>query len=351
MEIKAKILSLIKDLRFDLVGWTRLERPLTMDFYKSWIEAGCHGDMKYLKEHQILKEHPQFLNASLKSALVIARQYVPHPHGPSPFPSLRVAAYAQGEDYHHWLKRDLLQLCQSLQLGFTNDVFLPFVDSGPVLERDLARKANLGWIGKNTCLIHPEKGSFIFLGEILTSLDLSQVSQLVEAKLSPTTDHCGTCRKCLDACPTGALVEPRKLDSRLCISYWTIESKSSPPEDLRSQMGSWFFGCDLCQTVCPWNSKIIQTHPIRYDDNDKNVSKVSDLRWILSSSNRMILKKLRHTPLLRAGPWGLKRNALIITANERLQELQPEVEALAFRQHRLQQLAQWSLEQLLKKCD
>ncbi|MNK82249.1 Epoxyqueuosine reductase [compost metagenome] len=245
-------------------------------------------------------------------------------------------------DYHFWFKDKMKSLCEQLNQQFPDEEFIPFTDSSPVLERDLARRAGLGWAGKNTCLIHPKKGSLFFIGEIYTSLKLI-------AEFEPLPDFCGTCTRCIDICPTGALVEPKKLDARKCISYLTIESREVPPEELRSSIGDWFFGCDLCQTVCPWNQKIfkgqLSIEPKLSLETSQRDLLLADMRYILKSSGKQLARDFAGTPMDRAGSFGLKRNALVVVANQKLSELKEDVANLTTHE-KLGSLAEWALQQL-----
>ncbi len=330
---------------FSHFGFVTLERPLSFDHYRTWIEQGFHGDMDYLEQQLVAKENPQVPWPKARSALVLAMPYFPHPKGPSPLPGNRIGMYAQGEDYHFWLKEKLQTLTDLLKARYPKETFLPMTDSAPILERDLAHRASLGWFGKNTCLIHPKKGSLFLLGEIVMSL--TQVSNP-----SPLPDFCGTCQRCIQICPTQALLPERRLDARKCISYWTIESKQIPPVSLRSQFGDWLFGCDLCQTICPWNQKIfhqeLKTTSLLTLDGDQSQTLQQELLWILESSGKHLEKKLKGSPLLRARPFGLKRNALIVIANRRVLALKASVEKFA-NHPRLGELARWTLVKLDEK--
>lgn len=299
--------------------------------------------MSYLKDHLPLKSEPKKLGDKLRSALVFAFPYFPHPEkGDFPFKHLRTAYYAQGQDYHFWIKDHLNNLVENLKKQFPKEEFLVFTDSAPVMERDLAYRAGLGWIGKNTCLINPKKGSLFLIGEIYTSLAVK-----TEAKIQH--DHCGTCQACIDVCPTKALKSPKLLDANLCISYWTIESREVAPVSLRPGLGDWFFGCDLCQTVCPWNQKLFKSEmkaasvPIKTTENKSEL--IDELKFILNSSGKTLSKTFKGTPFFRAGPFGLKRNALMVIANLKLVELESEVRALE-KNEKLAELAQWAAEKL-----
>lgn len=325
-----------------------LRTPVSIEFYEKWLAQNYHGTMFYLKDHLPFKKEPKNLNPDIVSVISVAQSYYPTQH-PAPLSvPARTALYANNVDYHYWLKEKLKQIIEELKTTYPDSVFLPYVDSGPVLERDLAYQNGMGWFGKNTCLIHPEHGSLFFIAEILTNLKSHEVIQ-------PLPDFCGKCTKCMDICPTNAIVEPRVLRAEHCISYLTIESKETPPLELRRQIGDWFFGCDLCQTVCPWNEKVFRKKKIqRNDENsaelllnltpEKRGELIEYFKFLLTSSNKQIQKKHFGSPLLRAGPKGLKRNSLIVIANKNLFELKHEVQNL--KDESLQELASWTLQQL-----
>ena len=327
---------------YDGFGCATLEKPLSIDVYREWIADEFHGEMEYLKNHIPAKEDPHSQMRKARSAIVVQVMYAPHPVPPGLeidvplFRSPRVALYARGRDYHRWLTNRLKATCDKLRAAFPGHEFLPMSDSSPVLERDLAYRAGLGWVGKNTCVIHPKKGSLFFIGEIYTTLDLASA-------VAPVVDHCGTCTRCMDACPTGAIVEPRKLDARKCISYLTIESAGVPAEPLRTQIGEWLFGCDICQTVCPWNIKFnangMHLEPTR------EASLEDDLRWILGNSKNQLAKHLRPTALNRAAGPKLKRNALVVAGNRRVVALRGLVQSYT-TDPLLAELAHWALAQI-----
>jgi epoxyqueuosine reductase len=320
-------------------GFAKLERPLSLDFYKEWLEADHHGSMKYLARHLPQKEKPETLLAKAQSAIVVA---APYRHGDPehlPMRGLRIANYAQGEDYHFWLKEKLEVLIGRLKLLLPHESFLAATDSSPILERDLAYRAGLGWFGKNTCLIDQQRGSFFLLGEILTTAVLPTAS-------IPHPDRCGTCSRCIDACPTQAIIAPKVLDARRCISYLTIEAKENPPLELRAGIGDHFFGCDICQTVCPWNR-----HAIELKNEPDSESLVSDLRFVLTSSKSELERVTKSTPLSRARGRGLKRNAIVVVANLKLKEFKPILETYvadsgSAKDPQLAELAAWAIMEL-----
>lgn len=348
LTLKAHLQHVKLEHNFDLISATSLNKPLTIEFYKTWLDTRQHGDMNYLESHLPLKEDPTKIHESLRSAITIAFHYFPAIKPYQQNIPARAALYAQNEDYHFWLKDKLKASIAYLQAQYPGEHFFPYVDSGPVLERDLAYQAGLGWFGKNTCIIHSQKGSLFFLAEILTSVEVKEKIPLHE-------DLCGTCSKCIDICPTGALSGDKKLNANKCISYLTIESKAVPPVELRAQMGDWFFGCDLCQTVCPWNQKklnvLIPEHsqksslPFLSLSTEKETELEEFFRTILESSNKKIQKMFYGTPMLRSGGFGLKRNAMVVIANRRMQSLKPLVEKYK-DDVKLAELAQWTLSQI-----
>ncbi|MCX7978797.1 MAG: tRNA epoxyqueuosine(34) reductase QueG, partial [Bdellovibrionaceae bacterium] len=310
--------------------------------YSEWLQSDRHADLHWMEEHYPIKADPSRRWPLVRSAIVLAKNYVPHPY-PSPNSSLRVALYASGRDYHLWLKEEALEVCEELRRQFPGEFFAVATDSQPLLERDLAHRAGLGWFGRNTCLIHPKKGSLFLIVEILTSLEILTVPKLIP-------DFCGRCTACIEACPTGALDPQKGLDSRLCISYWTIEAKTLPPEPLRAQMGDWFFGCDICQTVCPWNKKVftdkLDSRPQRALSPQERQKVIAELQEILLLSGKALQRKFAGTPLLRAGPHGLRRNAIIVAGNLRLHELKESVQEACRKDIRLQPLLNWFINQV-----
>ncbi|HKK87865.1 MAG TPA: tRNA epoxyqueuosine(34) reductase QueG [Saprospiraceae bacterium] len=213
---------------------------------EEWLSEGRHGEMNYLENYFDKRTDPSKLVPGCKTVLVFAHNYYP-PEEELSKNGLKIARYAYGRDYHKVIKKKLKNIYHKIQAVHPEAEGRFFVDSGPVLERDWARKSGLGWTGKNTLTIHPKRGSYFFLAVMLLNIDFPPDE--------PIRDHCGTCRKCIDACPTDAIdMEGYRLDASKCISYLTIELKEEQlPEKFRNQMENWIFGCDICQEVCPWN--------------------------------------------------------------------------------------------------
>lgn len=338
--------SILEEEGFTNYGFAELKTPVSIALYENWLAQGYQGEMQYLERHLPEKREPERLMKRARSAIVVILDYLPHPEPIAGTESnrnlngLRIAAYARGRDYHYFLRERLNRVLEKLRRLAPEEEFRAFTDSAPVLERDLAARAGLGWIGKNTCLLNRKKGSLFFIAEIYTTLALNI------AEIEPH-DHCGTCTRCLEACPTGALLSPRTLDARLCISYLTIESRQIPSPELREKIGDWFFGCDVCQTVCPWNIKIHGREKLDSLNSQKENrhALLEDLRFILTSSNRELERRFAGTPLSRPGGWGLKRNALIVAANSQAKELRAEIQSLTAHP-KLGELASWTLERL-----
>ncbi len=239
-------------LGFVLAGVTTPDPPASLPVFENWLAAGRHGPLGYLARPDTLaaRRDPRALLPECESILVVAAAYDrPEDAGPAKPGRGRVAAYAWQEDYHAALPPRLAALVAWLEAETGAPIpHRILTDSGPVLERDLAQRAGLGWIGKNSMLIHPQRGSYFLLAEVLLGVEL-------EPDAAIETDHCGTCTRCIEACPTDCILPDRTLDAGRCISTLTIELKTAIPPDLRPLMGDWVFGCDICQQVCPWNER------------------------------------------------------------------------------------------------
>jgi epoxyqueuosine reductase len=294
-------------LGFDLAGVARLGPAETADAFDEWIARGYAGDMSYLPRGGEKRRDTRLPYDGATTAIVVAMNYGGRePSGP-------VARYARGEDYHDVMVERLTALHRWLESELGREVRgKPYVDTGPILERDLARRAGLGWFGKNTNLVNPTLGSFFFLGTLL-----------VDAELTPDApfeaDRCGSCTRCLDACPTTALVEPRVLDATKCISYLTIETKGAIPEALRPLIGELIYGCDICQDVCPWNEKFATVLGDGSPFAARSALGRKDARLLalalLAMSSAEFAESFRGSPMKRAKLRGLKRNAAVVLGN------------------------------------
>lgn len=339
--IQEKLRSIIESLGYGEYGFASLRKPLSLEYYKSWIEAGLHGEMEYLKRHLEIKESPEIRYPKAHSAIVFRFPYYPAEKNDFPLKESRVALYAKGMDYHDELKVKLENLMSALNESFPKEEFLFHTDSGPVLERDLAYQAGLGWFGKNSCIIDQKAGSLFFIAEILTSL------KLPSAELKHP-DRCGTCTRCIDACPTKAISNTgNQIDASRCISYLNIEKKGLPDPSLREAMGDWLFGCDICQTVCPWNEKLHGKKAMKSitEPETSRDTLTTELRMLLQASDSELKALFQGTPLTRSKPKGLRRNAIIVATNSQLKELKTDIEKHSDTDE-LRDLVLWSLERL-----
>ncbi len=294
-ETTQKIKTKAKNLGFDLVGITQAE-TLTKDysFFKWWLEEGFGAELHYLYRNQEKREDPSHVLKNVQSIICVGMNYYTKPSKGT------ISNYAWGHDYHDILLEKLKKLSQYIKndLGIKTET-KEYVDTGAILERSYAAQAGLGWIGKNTCLINKEVGSYVFLGEILTDLELEYDE--------PITDHCGSCTACLDACPTHAFNKEGVLDSNKCISYLTIEYRGEDfPENLKSKMGTHIVGCDICQAVCPWNRKAPETTEKYFYPRDGFLNP-SLTEW-KNISEQEFSQKFKKSPIKRVKWRGLMRN-------------------------------------------
>ena len=340
------VINQAQALGFDLCGVAPVEDSVELQFLPEWLARGYGGEMDYLGDAR--RRSPERVLAGARSLIVCALNYnTPLPYS-TEVPSHSVtedssgtsgwiSRYAWGDDYHDVVRGKLEALLKALrnQLGQPFEA-RAYVDTGPVAERVAAKYAGLGWLAKNTCLIHPQLGSWLFLAVIVTTLDLAPSLAAAEA---PLPDLCGNCRLCIEACPTGAIVEPYVLDARRCISYLTIELRGTIPEELRPAMGRMVFGCDICQDVCPWNRQAPETtlaaflpRPIASTNETRNskreigpsavaatVEPVSlftpALEWLASLGEEEYREVFRGSAVKRTKWRGLVRNACVALGN------------------------------------
>jgi epoxyqueuosine reductase len=304
---------------FDLSGVAAAYPHSDAARYQAWVAAGSAGEMRYLTDYRADRRNdPSELLPNVRSIICLAMFY----NGPEPRSTefdepgrAWISRYAWGDDYHETFKRRLDTLVRDL-LEIQPFDYKLCVDTAPLLERSYAREAGLGWIGKNTCLINQGKGSWFFLAEILTSLELEAGT--------PAPDRCGTCTRCIDACPTAAIT-PEGLDARLCIAYLTIELHSSIPEQLRPMMGNHIFGCDICQDVCPWNRKA----PVNRDEAFAPRHFAPPLERLAALTEAEFKEMFRGTPVERARYRGFLRNVCIAMGNQPRQEYRARLEELS----------------------
>ncbi len=293
-------------LGFDLVGVAPAAPADGFDRLRDWLDRGYAGEMTYMHRHADARRHPASVLPEVRSVVMLGMNYHPGRDENDEGQCGRVARYGRGADYHDVLRERLNRLLAWLQSELPGCVGRGVVDTAPLLERDFARRAGLGWFGKNTLLLNKRLGSYFFLAALL-----------VDAELRPDAPfehrHCGTCTACLDACPTEAFVGPGVLDSRRCISYLTIELKGAVPPELRRGIGDWLFGCDICQEVCPWNRRApAATEPaLRPRLELESVDPIE----LLGLDEEEFRRRFRGTALMRSKRRGLLRNAALVLGN------------------------------------
>jgi epoxyqueuosine reductase len=342
MTLAARLKEQALALGFDAVGICAARPSSYAGFYARWVEAGYAGKMDYLARRIDERRDPRSLLPGCRSVVVVGlNSFLPSEGPPAPGHGF-IARYARRVDYHGIMKQRLLALLGWLasQTGQTPaSLGRAYVDTGPLLERELAVQAGLGWIGSNCSLISPRFGSWLLLGELL-----------LEIELEPDDPHpeprCGTCTRCLDVCPTGALVEPRLLDARRCLAYLTIELKGAIPEDLRPLLGTTIFGCDLCQEVCPWNQRFSQAgnDPAFQPRPDLISPSLLDL---MAVDDERFRRRFRSTPMARAKRRGLLRNVAVALGNWGHPDARPILElALNDPDPLLREHVTWALDRM-----
>jgi epoxyqueuosine reductase len=338
----ADLTSQIKDearrLGFSEVGVAAAVEPAGYPRLLEWLAAGYGGTMHYLAERAEAYSHPRYVLEGVRTIVVLLQAYRTEEPRPVTAGQGRVSRYAWGLDYHDLL-HDRLKRLKSFVLEREPAARVRcVVDTAPLLERELAQAAGLGWIGKNTLLLNRQRGSWFFLSALLTDLDLA-------CDEPHTAEHCGTCTACLDACPTGAFVGPYVLDASKCLSYTTIELRDPIPEPLRAAHGDWVFGCDVCQDVCPWNTK-----PPTVDEPElapRADTNPLDLVGLFDLDDGEFRARFRHTPLWRAKRRGILRNAAIVLGNQRAGFARGALEkGLGDEEELVREACRWALERI-----
>ena len=338
-QLSADVKAEAHRIGFELVGIAPAVSPVGFSALQEWLDRGFAGEMGYLERRLDAYKHPNAVLPGVRSVIMLGLNYrTEDPVDPAPAEG-RVSRYAWGTtDYHTILRQRLKQLAQFLKVRVPGSHNRGIVDTAPLLERDFARLAGLGWFGKNTLLINKRQGSWLFLAGLLTDLELEYDSP-------HETDHCGTCTRCLEACPTDAFDGPYVLDARKCISYLTIELRGPIPKELRTGIGDWLFGCDVCQDVCPWNRKAPAT-------TDPTFQPRLDLRpadavRLLQMTAEDFDREFGETPMARPGRAGLLRNAAIVLGNSGdLAAVPVLIAALRDAEALVRGAAVWALRQL-----
>ncbi len=330
-------------LGFELVGIAPATESDGFARLRDWLGCGFAGTMEYMQRRGDARRHPSSILPDVRSVVMVAMNYRPADEQETPCRKRhgRISRYARGTDYHEVLRARLNRLLDWLRQARPDCLGRGVVDTAPLLERDFARRAGLGWFGKNTMLLNKRLGSYFFIGALLTNLEMV-------CDPPHTAAHCGTCTACLDACPTQAFAAPGLLDARRCISYLTIEHRGDVPEDLRSGLGDWLFGCDVCQEVCPWNRKsppgtepALQTRP-----ELENV----DLIELLGLSEEAFRRRFRGTALMRTKRRGLLRNTALVLGNTGDVNALPALRrALDDAEPLVREAARWAIEQIERR--
>jgi epoxyqueuosine reductase len=340
MSLTQAVKNKARRLGFPLVGITTPEPPPHWSAYENWLSKGRHGSMNYLTDPR--RADPRLVLPECCSILVLAVRY-PRPESDAQNegarPVGRVAAYAWGCDYHLVFSERLKTLVSYIEKEIGSPVpHRCYADTGPLLERDLAQRAGLGWIGKNTCLIHQKIGSYFLLAEILLGIKL-------EPDIPFGDDRCGRCARCITACPTGCILPDRTLDARRCLSYLTIENKNAIPADLRPQLGNRVFGCDICQQVCPWNRFANRGHDPVF--NARTGLPHPDLIAELGLRPQEFMEKFKDNPILRSRRRGYLRNVAVALGNSGDQAALPAlIRAVQENEPLIREHAVWALEHI-----
>jgi epoxyqueuosine reductase len=330
-QIKARA----RDIGFDLVGITTAQPPQHSQHLQQWLAKDFHGEMDYLARNTDKRVNPSKILADARSIVVVGLNHYTGDHDRTG----RVARYAWGtRDYHEVMSGKLEQLAVGIaEMGGTGTRCLGYVDTGPILERDLAQRAGIGFTGKHTNLISRKLGNWVFLGEILTNLELPADP--------PEREYCGTCQRCMDVCPTRAIVGPYQLDARLCISYLTIELKGSIPVELRPLVGDHVFGCDDCLEVCPWN-RFAQQSPVREFQHRETPPLTDYLSW----DEAKFRDFFRGTPIFRIKRRGFLRNVCVVLGNTGDETALPALKRVCHdADTMLAEHAAWAIEQIQRR--
>mgnify|MGYP000456893570 CR=1 FL=1 len=340
-----------RQLGFILAGVTTPEPLPHYSAFENWLAQAHHGTMHYLATEtaRARRADPREILPECKSILVLTTPYSP------PSPERRgagaevegnIASYARGEDYHTVLPARMAELVRFIEQQVERPVKSRwYTDTGPILERDLAQRAGIGWIGRNTCLINPKQGSYFFISEIFLDLELESDTPFV-------TDHCGTCTRCITACPTECILPNRTLDATRCISYLTIELKDDIPLELRKKIGGWVFGCDICQMVCPWNRFAPEGDPAFANDPSTSLTTLPPLTGELTLTRETFNQRFKRTPVARAKRRGYLRNVAVALGNTGDMHNLPVLQnALNDEEPMIRDHAQWAIEQINKRAN
>lgn len=330
--LTARLKAKARELGFALSGVAPATDADGFPRFRDWLARGYAGEMSYLHTQGDARRHPDSILETVRSVLMVGMEY----GGDSADDRPRVAKYAQGPDYHRYIWDRLNALAAWLEAESPGAHTEAVADTAPLLERDFARRAGLGWVGKNTMLISPKRGSFFFLGAVLTDLELTPDEPFA-------TTHCGTCTACLDTCPTNAFSEPFVLNATKCISYLTVELRGPIPLELREPVGDWLYGCDVCQDVCPWNRK--DRGPVAFP-HDAELAALDPVELLSLDADAFRLR-FKKTSLWRNRRAGLLRNAAIVLGNVGDERALPAIQqALGDAEEVVREAAAWAIERI-----
>ena len=309
--LRAQLATEAKRLGFDAFGVAPVDVDVRAEYFKKWLADGMHGEMAWLARNPERRTQATKVLPEARSLVVVGLNY----YQPHPAASYRIAKYALGRDYHDLILERLKQLCAEMEKY--GGVQKPYVDTGPVLEKPVAAAAGLGWQGKSTILIHRHAGTWLFLGVVLTTLEIAPATQI-------EPDRCGTCQRCIQACPTRAITAPYQLDARKCLAYLTIEHPGAIPVEYREALGDRVFGCDDCLDVCPWNRWAKQTQEVGFRARPH-----PPLRATLAWTEADFQAHFAGTPVERLGLYRWWRNALTVLGNVGTREDLPAIEKMS----------------------
>lgn len=321
-------------LGFHTFGVTPVPLDLRSDYYLQWIAQGQHGSMGWMANNNDRRLHPENILPEARSILVLGMNY----YQPNPDRPFRIAKYALGDDYHNLMLKRLKKLCRVLREEY-GAAQKPYVDTGPLLEKPIAEAAGLGWQGKSTILVEPKRGTWSFLGNIITTLELPAN---VAGK-----DRCGTCTRCIDVCPTRAITAPYQLDARKCISYLTIEHDGPIPVEFREAIGDRLYGCDECLDVCPWNKWAVPTTEAKFMPRE-----LPELRELLDWDEATFTARMQGSPMRRLKLHRFKRNICVVLGNIGTSEDIPALKRIAASTDgMLVEHAEWALGKISARMD
>jgi epoxyqueuosine reductase len=328
-EIKDDLRYLAQELGFHEIGVVQVPIKLRTEYYERWIASGQHGTMGWMERNNDRRLNPDRLLEEARSIVVVAINY----YQPDPGRGYRIAKYALGDDYHNLIYKRLKKLCRYLKKTH-GSAQRPYVDTGPLLEKPIAEAAGLGWQGKSTILVEPKRGTWSFLGNIVTTLELPTDE--------PGKDRCGSCTRCIDVCPTNAITAPYQLDARKCISYLTIEHDGAIPEEYREAIGDRLYGCDECLDVCPWNKWAVPTEEPKFAPRE-----YPQLREMLHWDDATFRERMQGSPLRRLKLARWRRNLCVVLGNTGDAADLPALEAVAAGEDPMvAEHADWAIRQI-----